>query len=150
MQSMPLQLRYRESLGASVRSWAVYFTEYDGRRGAIMIVDVADPSKVTTLAEPAVVPVLQRRRDVSHRDEPGRTGPRGRRCDRQEMGVELARQLAPAEGRVRSEAMGDGVPTSGRRPSLGEEIANCVSHGVGALAALVAAPFLVQSAVRRG
>ena len=37
-----------------------------------------------------------------------------------------------------------------RRPSLGEEIANCVSHGVGALAALVAAPFLVQSAARRG
>jgi hypothetical protein len=35
-----------------VRSWAVYFTEYDGRRGAIMIVDVADPSKVPTLAEP--------------------------------------------------------------------------------------------------
>ena len=31
---------------------AVYFTEYDGRRGAIMIVDVADPSKVPALAEP--------------------------------------------------------------------------------------------------
>jgi hypothetical protein len=31
---------------------SVYFTEYDGRRGAIMIVDVADPSKVPVLAEP--------------------------------------------------------------------------------------------------
>jgi len=34
--------------------------------------------------------------------------------------------------------------------SLGEEIANSVSHGVGLLAALGAAPFLVQAAVRRG
>jgi hypothetical protein len=31
---------------------AVYFTEYDGRRGAIMIVDLADPSKVPGLSEP--------------------------------------------------------------------------------------------------
>ena len=31
---------------------AVYFTEYDGRRGAIMIVDVDNPSKVPSLAEP--------------------------------------------------------------------------------------------------
>jgi hypothetical protein len=31
---------------------AVYFTEYDGRRGAIMIVDIADPSGVPGLAEP--------------------------------------------------------------------------------------------------
>ena len=31
---------------------AVYFTEYDGRRGAIMIVDLSDPSKVPALAEP--------------------------------------------------------------------------------------------------
>jgi hypothetical protein len=31
---------------------AVYFTEYDGRRGAIMIIDVADPSRVPSLAEP--------------------------------------------------------------------------------------------------
>jgi hypothetical protein len=31
---------------------AVYFTEYDGRRGAIMIVNVADPSNVPALAEP--------------------------------------------------------------------------------------------------
>jgi hypothetical protein len=31
---------------------ATYFTEYDGQRGAIMIVDVSDPSKVPSLAEP--------------------------------------------------------------------------------------------------
>lgn len=37
-----------------------------------------------------------------------------------------------------------------RHQSLGEEIANAISHGVGLLAALVAAPFLIVSAVRRG
>lgn len=31
---------------------AVYFTEYDGRRGAIMIVDLPDPSRAPALAEP--------------------------------------------------------------------------------------------------
>ncbi len=31
---------------------AVYFTEYDGHRGAILIVNVDDPSKVPALAEP--------------------------------------------------------------------------------------------------
>ena len=31
---------------------AVYFTEYNGQRGAVMIVNVADPSKVPSLAEP--------------------------------------------------------------------------------------------------
>jgi hypothetical protein len=31
---------------------AVYFTEYDGERGAIMIVDVKEPSKVPQYAEP--------------------------------------------------------------------------------------------------
>jgi hypothetical protein len=30
----------------------VYFTEYDGERGAIMIVDVNEPSKVPSYAEP--------------------------------------------------------------------------------------------------
>jgi hypothetical protein len=37
-----------------------------------------------------------------------------------------------------------------RHQSLGEEIANSVSHGVGLLAALVATPFLIASAVARG
>lgn len=31
---------------------AVYFTNYDGRRGAILIVDVADASQVPKFAEP--------------------------------------------------------------------------------------------------
>jgi hypothetical protein len=31
---------------------AVYFTEYEGQRGAIMIVDLKDPSQIPALAEP--------------------------------------------------------------------------------------------------
>ena len=31
---------------------AVYFTEYDGRRGAIMIINLKDPSEVPKFAEP--------------------------------------------------------------------------------------------------
>jgi hypothetical protein len=31
---------------------AVYFTDQDGQRGAVMIVDLADPSKIPALAEP--------------------------------------------------------------------------------------------------
>jgi hypothetical protein len=31
---------------------AVYFTEYDGQRGAIMVIDVDDPSKIPAFAEP--------------------------------------------------------------------------------------------------
>ena len=31
---------------------AVYFTEYNGQRGAIMIIDLADPSKVPSVSEP--------------------------------------------------------------------------------------------------
>src|SRR5512136_2906243 len=39
----------------------------------------------------------------------------------------------------------------GVRPqSLGEEIANAVSHGVGLLAAIIASPFLLIAAARRG
>ena len=37
-----------------------------------------------------------------------------------------------------------------REQSRGEEIANSVSHGIGLVAALVATPFLVLQAVRRG
>ena len=37
---------------AEMKPEAVYFTEYEGRRGAIVIVDVADPSKIPALAEP--------------------------------------------------------------------------------------------------
>jgi hypothetical protein len=35
-----------------IKPEAVYFTNYDGRRGAIMIVDVADPTRVPAIAEP--------------------------------------------------------------------------------------------------
>lgn len=45
----------------------------------------------------------------------------------------------------------DDIALTGRRgPSLGEEIANSVSHGVGVVAALAATPFLVLGAARRG
>jgi hemolysin III len=37
-----------------------------------------------------------------------------------------------------------------REQSRGEEIANSISHGIGLIAALVATPFLVMDAVRRG
>jgi len=46
--------------------------------------------------------------------------------------------------------MGDVDSTCRRVPSLGEEIANSVSHGVGFVAALAATPFLVLAAARRG
>ena len=31
---------------------AVYFTEQNGQRGAVLVVDLADPSKIPSLAEP--------------------------------------------------------------------------------------------------
>jgi hypothetical protein len=37
---------------AEIKPEAVYFTEQDGHRGAVMIVDVADPSKIPAMAEP--------------------------------------------------------------------------------------------------
>src|SRR5438552_6235963 len=46
--------------------------------------------------------------------------------------------------------MGDVDSTRRRVPSLGEEIANSVSHGVGFVAALAATPFLVPAAAQRG
>ena len=42
------------------------------------------------------------------------------------------------------------LDSSGRAQSLGEEIANSISHGVGLLAAIVAVPFLIIAAIRRG
>ena len=41
-----------ERILAAAKPEAVYFTEYDGRRGVIMIVDVPDASAVPALAEP--------------------------------------------------------------------------------------------------
>jgi hypothetical protein len=36
----------------ATKAEAVYFTEYDGRRGAIMIININDPSEVPKFAEP--------------------------------------------------------------------------------------------------
>ncbi len=36
----------------SMKPEAAYFTEQDGQRGAILIVDMADPSRIPSLAEP--------------------------------------------------------------------------------------------------
>ncbi len=35
-----------------IKPEAVYFREWGGKRGAILIVDIADPSKVPSVAEP--------------------------------------------------------------------------------------------------
>jgi len=36
----------------SIKPEAVYFTEHRGKRGAVLVVDLADPSKIPALAEP--------------------------------------------------------------------------------------------------
>ena len=36
----------------AIKPEAVYFSEHDGRRGAILVVDMAEPSKIPALAEP--------------------------------------------------------------------------------------------------
>ena len=41
-----------ERILADTKPEAVYFTEYDGKRGAIMILDIADPSNIPAIAEP--------------------------------------------------------------------------------------------------
>ena len=46
--------------------------------------------------------------------------------------------------------MSEGRPTRGRAQSLGEEIANSVSHGMGLVAALAVTPLLIIGAARRG
>jgi hemolysin III len=46
--------------------------------------------------------------------------------------------------------MNENLAEHKRAQSLGEEISNAISHAVGLTAALVAAPFLIASAIRRG
>jgi hypothetical protein len=41
-----------ERILAEIKPEAVYFTEYDGKRGAILVVDVPDAASVPGLAEP--------------------------------------------------------------------------------------------------
>jgi hypothetical protein len=36
----------------AIKPEAAYFTEQDGKRGAILVVDLPDPSKIPALAEP--------------------------------------------------------------------------------------------------
>ena len=43
--------KIKKALG-EIKPEAVYFTEYDGRRSVMMIVDVANPSKVPGISEP--------------------------------------------------------------------------------------------------
>ena len=53
-------------------------------------------------------------------------------------------------GGVRSTVVNSNVAPLGRSQSPEEEIANSVSHGLGLVASLVASPFLLVGAVRRG
>ena len=46
--------------------------------------------------------------------------------------------------------MGISLAVPKREQSRGEEIANSISHGIGLVAALVATPFLIMHAIRRG
>ena len=41
-----------EKVMGDIKPEAVYFSERDGRRGGIMIVEVSDPSRVPSIAEP--------------------------------------------------------------------------------------------------
>ena len=41
-----------ERILQEIKPEAAYFTEQDGTRGAILVVNVADPSKVPSMAEP--------------------------------------------------------------------------------------------------
>ncbi len=36
----------------SIKPESVYFTEQNGKRGAVLVLDVLDPSKIPTLSEP--------------------------------------------------------------------------------------------------
>jgi hemolysin III len=46
--------------------------------------------------------------------------------------------------------MSTSLTASLREQSSGEEIANSISHGIGLIAAIVATPFLIMEAIRRG
>jgi len=49
-----------------------------------------------------------------------------------------------------SNFMGIAGTPGDRTRTLGEEIANSISHGVGLIAALIAVPFLLFAAIRHG
>jgi hemolysin III len=62
------------------------------------------------------------------------------------FGAEFPALKAAKEIRVMSEPLA----RPGHTPSIGEEIANSVSHGIGLLAAVAATPVLVLAEARRG
>ena len=37
---------------SAIKPESAYFSEHDGKRGAVLVVDMADPSKIPALAEP--------------------------------------------------------------------------------------------------
>ncbi len=45
-------VRKMKQILEQTKAEAVYFTEYEGRRGAIMIINIDDPSEVPKFAEP--------------------------------------------------------------------------------------------------
>jgi len=59
-----------------IKPEAAYFTEQDGTRGAVLVVDVADPSRVPSIAEPFFLNFNAdcRFRIVMNPDELGRAG----------------------------------------------------------------------------
>ena len=46
-----IEKKMKQILGKT-KAEAVYFTEYDGQRGAILIINIDDPSEVPKFAEP--------------------------------------------------------------------------------------------------
>ena len=65
-------------------------------------------------------------------------------------GRACAKQLGLRAELQYKQRMTNAVPMPRRTQSLGEEIANSVSHGVGLVAALVGMPFLILAALRSG
>jgi hypothetical protein len=59
-----------------IKPEAAYFTEQDGKRGAVLVIDVADPSRVPSIAEPFFLNFNAdcRFRIVMNPDELGRAG----------------------------------------------------------------------------
>jgi hypothetical protein len=64
------------SILQEIKPEAAYFTEQDGMRGAVLVIDVADPSRVPSIAEPFFLNFNAdcRFRIVMNPDELGRAG----------------------------------------------------------------------------
>ena len=57
---------------------------------------------------------------------------------------------APRQSCYHALEMSDSIIIGERRPSLGEEVANSISHGIGLVLAIIATPILVIGAIRYG